>query len=302
MSILENIIAQMEGEAVTTTKTAAVAAPAPTSSSEERMLATVRNLTAKTAAAAAQPQGSAVDALQKIAHETAAMEEEVMLKQAEFAGAAMCDGFMSRFAQYDGAVGGSTKTASNADMQKVAEEAYAQGVADLEKQASDAYAQGYQAQIQEIHKIASEIHVAGQQSARNVLQALSKEASSTRPFDGAAAEKVAASEKMLVRGVKLMDEASPERLARARRHLGQTAQSKLDKVRSSVAEHGKEHTYQLPRAEKERLRITGKPSETLQGGTAAGMLDYYAGRKLNEIPEPRKAIKHPARRPIKKKG
>ena len=50
--------------------------------------------------------------------------------------------------------------------------AYAQGMADFEKQAAADYAQGQEDALQEIHKIASDVHFAGQQSAANVLAAL----------------------------------------------------------------------------------------------------------------------------------
>jgi len=177
MSTIDQILARMTSDDAVTAKTASAAAQAPAPSAADRMLSTVRDLSSKLASdqtPAAPAQGSAVDALQKIASDAAALEDQAMLHQSKLAGAVMCDGFIERLAQYDGAVGSATKTASAADMEKVAQDAYAKGVADTEKRAAEQFDAGYQAQINAVHKIASEIHVAGQQSARNVLSALSR--------------------------------------------------------------------------------------------------------------------------------
>ncbi len=160
---LEEIMAKLEANAYTnppaTTKIAAAAptAPAP----EDTLLAAVREISEKTA--------SDLDELSKIASDVAEAESAAMLEQAKLAGVALCDGFMERMASYEDAV---SKTAGVNDVEKIAAAAYAKGREDLEKEAEDAYAQGHEEALQEIHKVATEIHLAGQQAARNVLAAL----------------------------------------------------------------------------------------------------------------------------------
>ena len=148
-------------------KTAADVAPpsVPASDPTERMLETVRSFAA-TKVAGAPAESAAVTTLSTIAQKTAEAEDLALLKIAELSGAAMCDGFMARLAAYDQAVG--TKTAS-AD---ALEAAYRQGQEDLEKQAAAEYERGQQEVLAEVHKTASQLHYAGQESARNVLLAL----------------------------------------------------------------------------------------------------------------------------------
>lgn len=174
MATLDNIIARLQADTAAIEKTASaepsreVATPADPS---EQMLATVRALSAKTASA--EPvSNAAVPALDKIAADVAAAEELALKKTAAIIGQASCDAFMARLAQYDEAIG--TKTASAGFSQTDLEAAYLQGQADLEKQAAAEYEQGQNAALEELHKVASELHIAGQQSARNVLLALSK--------------------------------------------------------------------------------------------------------------------------------
>ena len=137
-------------------------------SADEALLATVKEISEKTAADLGE--------LTKIAADVAQAESDAMLEQAKLAGVALCEGFMERLAAYDASV----KTASAGQYVEPSEEmlkvAYELGREDLEKEAQAAYEEGHEAALQEIHKVASEIHVAGQQSARNVLQALSEAA------------------------------------------------------------------------------------------------------------------------------
>lgn len=175
MSTLDSILAQLNDEAVTM-KTASDNTQAP-GSNEDAALQAVRAAT-KIASAPVQasqtPAGDAVAALHKIAAETAAMEDAMMAKQAQDYGALVCDGFMQRLAQYDNAFGTGEKTAS-VDMEKVAAEAYARGAADFEKQAAAQYEAGYNETMAQVHKIASDLHIAGQSNARQVVAALSAE-------------------------------------------------------------------------------------------------------------------------------
>lgn len=121
------------------------------------------------AAAAAPPAADANAQLTKMAAETAALEEAAFLRQAKLAGAAHCDGFIERLAQYNQAAT-STKTAS-AD---TIEQAFIAGFQAHEKQAADQQQAGFNAGIEYLHKTASEVHLAGQQSAANVLAALAE--------------------------------------------------------------------------------------------------------------------------------
>lgn len=172
MSTLDSILAQLNDEAVTM-KTASDNSPAPVTNGDAALEA-VRAATKIASATAQAPQtnsGDAVAALHKIAAETAAMEDAMMAKQAQDYGALVCDGFMQRLAQYDGAFGAGEKTAS-VDMEKVAAEAYARGAADFEKQAAAQYEAGYNETMAQVHKIASDLHIAGQASAREVVASL----------------------------------------------------------------------------------------------------------------------------------
>ena len=178
MSTLDSILAQLTDQSVTT-KTASVSTPAATPTAEDAALSAVRNAT-KTASApapVAQPTDT-VAALQKIAADTAAREQELMVKQAHDQGAAFCDGFMARLAGYDQAFGKTAAVqqgASQEDLQKIAQAAYAQGAADFEKQAAESYQAGYDATLREVHKVASDLHLAGQADARAIVQALAAE-------------------------------------------------------------------------------------------------------------------------------
>jgi hypothetical protein len=168
---LDNILATLEATSAPAVKTAGVAAPVATL--EADMLASVQALTAKTAEAAspAAAPTDAITALHKIASETAAAEGVMLQKTAELAGAAMCDGFMARLAGYDTAT---SKTAgvAGAYTEEHLKLAYAQGMEDMQKTADAEFTQGAEDAFAQIHKTAAEVHLAGQQSARNVLLAL----------------------------------------------------------------------------------------------------------------------------------
>jgi len=164
-----------EADTGVSVKTAAIAskdAPNPA----ERMLATVRDISSniKTAAVAPRVNTTPVASLELMAKEAQEAEQVQLLKQAQFMGAAVADGFMERFAQYDAALSEQgVKTANaptNASLQKVAEAAYGQAVQDMEKKAAAEFDQGYNDQVQEIHKIASDVHYIGQQTASHLIQ------------------------------------------------------------------------------------------------------------------------------------
>lgn len=175
------ILSRMQdAETGITEKTAAAEPEAPNAAA--RMLSTVRNISSavKTASVAPSTPATPVASLERMAKEAQAAEQDQLLKQAQFMGAAVADGFMERFAQYDTALASQgVKTAaslpannaeSEAVLQKVAEAAYGQAVQDMEKQAAAEYEQGYNDQLQEIHKIASDVHYIGQQTANHLVQ------------------------------------------------------------------------------------------------------------------------------------
>lgn len=179
MATLDTIIAKLQNDTAVIEKTASAEAAArdvvTQADPTEQMLSTVRALSAKTAAAAqAAPSTAAVPALDKIAAEVAAAEELALKKTAAIIGQASCDAFMARLAQYDEAIGTKTASAGAGFSQTDLEAAYRQGQADLEKQAAAEYERGQNAALEELHKVASELHYAGQLSAKNVLIALSK--------------------------------------------------------------------------------------------------------------------------------
>lgn len=166
------------------TKTASESRTAP-STVEAEMLSTVQAFAQKQASASAETveaapaSDSAVQALRKIASDTAAAEDLATIKTAQLAGAAMCDGFMARLAGYDASIAQKTASAvpATAPAGGYTEEhlklAYAQGLEDFEKNAAAEYEQGQTDALNEIHKTAAKVHYAGQASARNVLLALS---------------------------------------------------------------------------------------------------------------------------------
>lgn len=186
-------------------KTASAGSTGKTSSAETLRAALRETLataptTEKTAAArpAANPAGD----LMKLAEDLTSAEEEALMKQAAVYGAAMCDGFMTRFAQYDEAAGQlpqvktaaqvpvshdpnleAIKTAAahdpefvkfaseNPDLVKEAVDlGYRQTMDQLVKTAEADYESGYTDTMQEMHKIASECYKAGAVTINNVLR------------------------------------------------------------------------------------------------------------------------------------
>lgn len=141
-------------------------------SAEARLLDTVRRVSAAGSTKVASDNSPSAD-LQRMAKQAQALEEQALIKEAHFLGAAVADGFMERFAQYDTALtsaGVKTASASPELVNAAAREGYMQGVAAMEKQAADEYERGYTDTLRGIHKLASDIHYGGQAMARNVLE------------------------------------------------------------------------------------------------------------------------------------
>jgi hypothetical protein len=165
------ILSRMSAADAGITEKTASAPSTPEPDASARMLSTVRAVTnsVKTAAAAPTPKAS----LEKMAAEAQQAEESQLIKQAQHLGAALADGFMERFAQYDAALGEIKVAAVGADpaqLQKVAQAAYAQAVQDMEKNAAAEYEAGYNDQLKEVHKIAADVHYIGQQTASAIIQ------------------------------------------------------------------------------------------------------------------------------------
>lgn len=170
LSAFDRILARLEeADPAVTEKTAAVA----TDDAASRMLTKLREVSETATKVASTPEASPVADLATLAKSAADMEQTALLKEASFLGAAIADGFMTRFAAYDTALTAQgVKTASTPSLevqQKIAETAYAQGKADLEKQANAEYETGYQQQMLEVHKLAAEVHLVGQATAREIL-------------------------------------------------------------------------------------------------------------------------------------
>ena len=160
-------------------KTSAVAPSSDALRNELRRALSVVT-TEKTASTRTETSQAPVAGLVKMASDLVDAEEEALMKQAQVYGAAVCDGFMARYAQYEQAANevAPVKTASVApaiadnDFQKFAsenpelvKEAYDLGYrtkrAALEKQANERFQAGYGDTMEEVHKIASELYKQG---------------------------------------------------------------------------------------------------------------------------------------------
>lgn len=159
-------------------KTASDNTPKAPPNSEANLLQTVqaitKNASSKTASARTQEQPKS--RLELMAKEAQDSENAQMLKQAQFMGAALADGFMERFAQYDSALSQQgIKTAHAAPalneetLQKVAEAAYSKAVQDLEKKAAVDFDNGFNDQLNAVHKVAADVHYIGQQTAAHII-------------------------------------------------------------------------------------------------------------------------------------
>ena len=171
-STLDRIMKQLDDADSDNIKVAAASKP----TTEDALLRTVRELSASTKTAS---QASPVKDLESMAKEAQAVEFDLMTKQSHFLGAALADGFMERFAQYDAALSqGGIKTAAAMEpdtVAAIAKNAYAHARVDFEKQASEDYQQGYNDQLEAVHKIASDLHYSGQNLAAHIVQAARNE-------------------------------------------------------------------------------------------------------------------------------
>lgn len=175
MSTVEEIMARLNAPTSAVTEKTAGAVPALPSQIDAVMAAANAATATSTKTAG---DASSVDALTKLAQETAQAEDEIMRKQAAVMGAAFCDGFVARMAAFDTTLG--TKVASagpavtEAGLAKIAEHAVALAYDRFEKAAAQDYRAGYDATIKQAADLAIEIHLEGQASARNVLAAIAR--------------------------------------------------------------------------------------------------------------------------------
>lgn len=135
---------------------------------------------------------SSIDDLTKFAASVVADEHEATVKEAQLYGAAVCDGFMARLAQYDAAAQKHAGTApektatvasveadtfekfasENPDLVREAHNlGYEQTRQELHKIAEAAWIHGHNGTVQWIHKTASDSFVAGFEAAAKLIEA-----------------------------------------------------------------------------------------------------------------------------------
>jgi hypothetical protein len=174
---LSDALGMIKGSEKTASAVAPSPSPTPGNDANERLKQALKEATAPQAKTASE--SSPIADLTKIANDLSKAEHEALTKEAQLYGAALCDGFMARAAQYkeaaDKAVpaaktaaagGGHTdfeKFASeNPDLVKEAAElGYESTVLQLQKLASAAYDKGWNDTVEQIHKTACASFVAG---------------------------------------------------------------------------------------------------------------------------------------------
>jgi hypothetical protein len=203
---LSNVLAKIGG----TEKTAhAAPASAPatgeksaTAQTEERLRAALKEATAPAPAAdkTASAAGSPAADVTKLASEVLGAEHAALVKEAEFYGAAVCDGFMARLAQYDGAAqkiaaeqmgsavatlqpGQPLKLAAADDsfdkfasanpelVKEAAELGFERTMLQMDKLASAAYDRGYNEGVTTIYKVAHQSFTAGYEDTLRLIEA-----------------------------------------------------------------------------------------------------------------------------------
>jgi hypothetical protein len=167
------------------------------SATAEKLKAALKEATA--AASASTPAAektaaatSPIAGLTKLASSVAQAEQEALVKEASLYGAAVCDGFMVRLAQYNEAaekiasqqIPAATKTAGNADsfekfaqqnpelVKQAAELGYSSTVNQLEKLAEAAWQKGHDEGTEAIYKAAHSSFVQGYRDTAGLLEAL----------------------------------------------------------------------------------------------------------------------------------
>jgi hypothetical protein len=190
-------------------KTASVQTAAPTTDALRTALRSSLAVGQQEKTAAVAGMASPTGDLLKMAEDLTNAEEEAMMKQASIYGAAMCDGFMARYGQYENAAMevapvktaavqqpmyrqqdntlDTIKTAAaDPSFQKFASEnpdlvkeafdlGYQQEMGNLVKTAEEDFQHGYNDTMQEVHKIASEVYKQGAYTINHVIRTLQQQ-------------------------------------------------------------------------------------------------------------------------------
>jgi len=185
---LSDALGMIKGGEKTASAHASVVSPgssSPTSDAGERLKQALKEATAPAVQSKTASQSSPIEDLTKIAADLSKAEHEALTKEAQLYGAAVCDGFMARAAQYQDATnkiaGAQPKTAGADDFEKFAAEnpslvkeaaelGYATTTNQLEKLAEAAYAKGWNDTVEQIHKAACDSFVAGFQETLQLLE------------------------------------------------------------------------------------------------------------------------------------
>ena len=182
---LSSALGLIKGGEKTASAPALVAAPtgsaSPSSDAGERLKQALKEATAPEPQSKTASQASPVEDLTKIAADLSKAEHEAITKEAQLYGAALCDGFMARAAQYkeatDRAAATTPKTASVIDVSNDSFEKFAAENPEMVKQAAEvgyaatiqlgqklaevAYAKGWNSTVGHVHKMACDCFVAG---------------------------------------------------------------------------------------------------------------------------------------------
>jgi len=187
-------------------KTASVKTETPNADALRSALRTALSSESTTEKVASMPPNDATGTLLKMAEDLTHAESEALTKQAQVYGAAMCDGFMSRFGQYEKAAmevapvqaiktaAATSPSTGDADLdaiktaaadpgfQKFANEnpdlvkeafdlGYQSEWGRLVKQANDEFEQGYNDTMTEIQKVAAQVYADGAIMANEMVRA-----------------------------------------------------------------------------------------------------------------------------------
>lgn len=184
-------------------KTASVKTETPNADALRSALRTALSSETPTEKTAAAVPEDAAGTLLKMAEDLTHAEEEALMKQAQIYGAAMCDGFMNRFGQYekaamevapapaqkvaaapvvDNTVEAIKTAAADPGFQKFASEnpdlvkeafdlGYQAEWGRLVKQANDEFEQGYNDTMTEIQKVAAQVYANGAYTANELVRA-----------------------------------------------------------------------------------------------------------------------------------
>ena len=180
---LSTVLGRINGDGEKTASV--VSTPGPTvgekaaSDTSARLKAALHEATAATPPATEKKAANTpIGDLTKLAADAAAAEHEALLKEGQLYGAAVCDGFMVRMAQYNEAAEkiASPNTATTApDTRRLEKQAADLGFAttmnQMEKLANAAYTTGYNDTVTQIYKMAHHNFVEGYKHASELIVA-----------------------------------------------------------------------------------------------------------------------------------